>query len=232
MKEKVITRLKELFPGVNLSKARLDSIGDGLNDIEEADIDARLKALDKIMNFTETAKFDDKIRTIAAKEKKDSEDKAKAEADKKSAEEKEAADKKAKEDADKGGGGQQQPDIKAMLAEAIKAVVDPLKEELQGLKAGKVAETRLQALQTKLKDFNPILKDAYIDNFDPAKFGTEEAFQEHLTAVETKLTTATQLLSDQGLGQTGRPFTPTGGSAAKEASKEEASALLKSILPA
>jgi hypothetical protein len=71
MKEKIISQLKAKYPGVNLSKARLDAIADKLSPkiTEESQIDAKLDELNEIFPFADIAKQDDRVRTLEAKTK-------------------------------------------------------------------------------------------------------------------------------------------------------------------
>lgn len=71
MKEKIIARLRALYPGVNLSKTRLDQIADKLASkiTDENEIDTRLNDLNDVMPFADIAKQDDRVRTLEAKNK-------------------------------------------------------------------------------------------------------------------------------------------------------------------
>lgn len=72
MKQKIISRLKEKFSGVNLSNARLDAIADKLAPkiTDETTIDAKLDELNEILPFADIAKQDDRVRTLEANQKK------------------------------------------------------------------------------------------------------------------------------------------------------------------
>jgi len=82
MKDKVKARLRALFPGVNLSKTRLDKIADSVASkiTTEDEIDDKLNDFNDIMPFTDIAKGDDRQRAIDAKKAQDEAD-AKAKAD-------------------------------------------------------------------------------------------------------------------------------------------------------
>ncbi|OLY92501.1 hypothetical protein SAMN05444008_102379 [Cnuella takakiae] len=71
MKDKIKARLKELFPGVNLSQARLDAIADKLSAkiTDEAGIDEQLNFLNEVQPFQEIAAFDDYQRAKAARDR-------------------------------------------------------------------------------------------------------------------------------------------------------------------
>lgn len=84
MKDKVIALLKVLFPGVNLSKTRLDKIADTVVSkiTTEDEIADKLNEYNDLMPFSDIAKSDDRQRAADAKKAKDDADaKAKADAD-------------------------------------------------------------------------------------------------------------------------------------------------------
>lgn len=96
-------------------------------------------------------------------------------------------------------------DIATIVANAVKAAVAPLQQELLGFKGEKTTETRLQQLQTKFKEKN--LPESFasqkLKDFKRMNFETDEAFQEYLNEVETDITAFNQELADKGLtGQT------------------------------
>ena len=72
MKEKIKARLRALFPGVNLSAARIDAIADKLASkiTEEDQIDEKLNDLNDINPFSDIAKQDDKLRSLESAAKK------------------------------------------------------------------------------------------------------------------------------------------------------------------
>jgi hypothetical protein len=65
MQDKIKAQLKTKFPGVNLSKERLDAIADKLSTkiTEESEIDAKLDELNDLYPFADIAKNDDRERT-------------------------------------------------------------------------------------------------------------------------------------------------------------------------
>lgn len=71
LKEQIISQLKSKFPGVNLSKVRIDAIADKLaaKITEESEIDGKLDELNELFPFAEIAKQDDRLRTLEAKNK-------------------------------------------------------------------------------------------------------------------------------------------------------------------
>lgn len=94
-------------------------------------------------------------------------------------------------------------DIATIVANAIKAAVEPLQKELSSFKGEKVTETRLQQLQSKLTNVPEAFKSQKLKDFKRMNFDTEEAFAEYLGEVETDITALNQELADKGLaGQT------------------------------
>lgn len=71
MRDKIKARLKEKFPGVNLSSKRLDDISDKLSKkiTEESEIDAKLDEINELMPLAEIARQDDRLRTLESKSK-------------------------------------------------------------------------------------------------------------------------------------------------------------------
>lgn len=69
MQDKIKAQLRAKFPGVNLSKSRLDAIADKLATkiTDEAEIDAKLDELNDLYPFADIAKNDDRQRTQQAK---------------------------------------------------------------------------------------------------------------------------------------------------------------------
>lgn len=71
MKEKILAKLRALYPGLNLSQKRLDAIADKLSTkiTEETEIEDKLNELNEIFPFADMAKQDDRLRTLEAKHK-------------------------------------------------------------------------------------------------------------------------------------------------------------------
>lgn len=73
-KNRVIVRLKALFPKANLSQVRLDALADKLalkpaDDADNAAIDTVINDFNDVMDIAEIAREDDRIRTLEAKSK-------------------------------------------------------------------------------------------------------------------------------------------------------------------
>ncbi|KAA6441462.1 hypothetical protein FEM33_01635 [Dyadobacter flavalbus] len=212
MKEKIIARLRALYPGVNLSKARLDEFANPdklkiTDETTETEIDEKLNYLNAILPFAEVAKQDDRLRTLEAKEKKPADPKPQ--------------DPPKPEDTPN--------DLQKAIAEAVQAAVAPLVQKISGLENGKTAESRKSQLEAKLKDAPEQYKQTILKNFSRINFESDEAFNEYLTETETDLTAFTQDLSNQSLANNGKPFKVTTPGNNKEASKEEVAELSKNL---
>lgn len=226
MKEKIIARLRALYPGVNLSKARLDAIcnPDKLSiteETEETEIDEKLRNLNDIMDFAASAKNDDFIAAAkaAAQRKKDDKDKQPT------------ADPPKQDPAptDPPADPANPVDLKKLIADALAEVVTPLNAKIASLEAGKAKETRLQVLEGKLKEANPIVKELLLDRFNDKTFDSDEAFETFLAEVDTKVAETHQKLADQGLQNSGRPIQPAGGAGEKLASEKELDAAMSNL---
>lgn len=225
MKDKLIARLRALFPGVNLSKSRIDGIcnPDKLKiteETEETEIDQKLKDLNDIMDFAAVAKNDDRLRTLEAKEKKNP-----------PADPKDPAEPKNQDPSpsDPPANPAKPEDLAKIVADAVAAAVTPLTTEINNMKAGKAKESRLQVLEGKLKDANPIVKELLLDRFNDKTFDTDEAFEAFLTEVDTKVSETHQKLADQGLQNSGRPIQPNSGTGDKLASEKELDAAMSNL---
>ncbi|WP_159467947.1 hypothetical protein [Dyadobacter sp. 3J3] len=230
MKEKLRLALVNKYKSLGYSQKAINVVLEYLEKSvkEETEIDEAVDGVGAMLKA-----FQSEINRIAAAEI--------AAKDKEKEDEKEEAAKKEKESSaggssengkDKSKDSNEVPEWAKGLIESNKAQLEAnklLSDKLAAIESGKTSESRKQIFETKLKDFNPILKDVYIDNFDPSKFETDEAFQEYVTATEAKISQASQKLSDLGLGQSGRPFTPVGGGAGKEASKEEVDSIFGAL---
>jgi len=98
-------------------------------------------------------------------------------------------------------------DIATIVANAIKAAVAPLQQELSAFKGEKITESRLQQLQGKFANVpdsykSQRLADAkmFINSMDDA------AFSEYLTKTEGDITAFSQELADKNLAGHGRPL--------------------------
>ena len=98
-------------------------------------------------------------------------------------------------------GGQE--DLATIVANAVKAAVEPLQNELNSFKGQKVTETRLQQLEGKLTSVPEAFKAQKLKDFKRMNFETDQEFAEYLGEVEAGITALNQELADKGLaGQT------------------------------
>ena len=94
-------------------------------------------------------------------------------------------------------------DIAAIIANAIKAAVEPLQKEISSFKGQKITETRLQQMESKLVNVPDAFKSQKLKDFKRMNFENEETFAEYLGEVETDIMALNQELADKGLsGQT------------------------------
>jgi hypothetical protein len=104
-------------------------------------------------------------------------------------------------------------DIATIVANAIKAAVEPLQQKIASFEGSKTAETRLQQLQGKFKDKS--LPESFtaqkMKDFKRMNFESDEAFAEYLTELDTDITTFNQELANIGLGGNQKPFFGNGG---------------------
>lgn len=97
-------------------------------------------------------------------------------------------------------------DIAAIVAAELAKVVTPLQQQIAQFKGEKTTETRVQTLESKLKDLPDSFKTQKLKDFKRMNFETEEAFTEYLTEVETDITGLKQELADKGLSGHSRPI--------------------------
>ena len=96
-------------------------------------------------------------------------------------------------------------DIATIVANAVKAAVEPLQKELAGFKGEKTTETRLQTIEGKLKNVPEAFKAKALKDFKRMSFESDESFNEYLTELDTDVTTLTQELADKGLASHSKP---------------------------
>lgn len=97
-------------------------------------------------------------------------------------------------------------DLATLVANAVKAAVEPLQQKLSSFEGQKVTETRLQQLEGKLKDLPETFKTQKMKDFKRMNFDTNETFAEYLTEVETDITGFKQEMADKGLSGQARPI--------------------------
>ncbi|MDR1348322.1 MAG: hypothetical protein LBJ63_07875 [Prevotellaceae bacterium] len=118
--------------------------------------------------------------------------------------------------------------LQKMFSESIERVVKPLQETIASLKGEKTKETRLLALNDKLKECSDEnFKAKALKDFARMTFETDNAFTEYLTDTEADVKTANQNMADSGLGEQGRPWTPNTPTKGKdEATEAEVNAVM------
>lgn len=106
----------------------------------------------------------------------------------------------------KTGDPKQGDDLATLVANAVKAAVEPLQQKLSSFEGAKVTETRLQSLEGKLKDLPETFKTQKMKDFKRMNFDSDQTFNEYLTEVETDITGFKQELADKGLSGQPRPM--------------------------
>lgn len=208
MKDKVKARLRALFPGVNLSKTRLDKIADSvtLKITTEDEIDDKLIDFNDFMPFADIAKGDDRQRAIDAKKVTD--DEAEAERLKLAG--------KGKED--------DQDEEVPKWAKGMLLTIDTLKSQLAG-EQGKTTINDLKAA-AKLKGIPESMAGKYV-------IGEGYDQETALAALETEWTELKQIAVNgevkDGKVILGDP-TPAGTPAAKAAIKSGMEEAVKGLV--
>lgn len=210
MKDKVIALLKVLYPGVNLSKTRLDKIADSVvaKITTEDEITDKLNEYNDLMPFADIAKSDDRQRAADAKRVKDE------------------ADAKAKADADAAaaaGQGDDQDEMPKWM-KGVMSKIDSLESKLAG-EQGKSTINDLVAA-AKLKGIPGSLAAEY-------QIGEGYDQETALTALETKWTELKQIAVN-GEVKDGKVIigdaTPAGTPAAKAAIKSGMEEAVKGLI--
>lgn len=90
-----------------------------------------------------------------------------------------------------------------------KAMVDQNKallDRIASLEVSKTTETRIQALDGKLKDIPESIKTQKLKDFKRMNFESDDAFNEYLQEVDTDIVGLKQELADKGLSGQGKPM--------------------------
>lgn len=96
-------------------------------------------------------------------------------------------------------------DIAAIVANAVKAAVEPLQQKLSSFEGQQVSKSRLQILEGKLKDVPETFKAQKLKDFGRMNFESDDAFNEYLTEAEADISAFSQELADKGLAGQPRP---------------------------
>lgn len=186
IKEKILAAIKAKYPGINLSKKRLEQISAKIEakvGDDETKIDAELEAYNDYNPLADIAKHDDQVRTLQAQvkpAKKD--DKPDTETD--------------KDDV---------PDDVPAWAKTIIQQNKTLTADLAAIKGEKVANTIREKATAQLKDV-PVSywgKRALPEN--------EEGLEAFVTDVTNDYTTFTKEMTDKGLSVLSTPKAGSGG---------------------
>jgi len=183
MKDKVSAQLKAKFPGVNLSKTRLDKIAANVaaNIATEDDIDAKLDELNDFVPFADIARADDRQRAADRKAKDEAEAKGKT-----------TAPASGNED------NTDNHDDAPAWAKALRSELSALKAELAGTKAKNLHSELAAAAKAKGIPEHLVKRYPVGEGYDP-----ETALQE----LETDWTEMKQLAAN---GQVGNGKVPAG----------------------
>lgn len=96
-------------------------------------------------------------------------------------------------------------DLTAIVANAVKAAVEPLQQKLSAIEGDKTKSSRLQLIEGKLKGVPEAFKAKALKDFNRMSFESDDAFNEYVKEVETDVTTLTQELADKGLSGHSKP---------------------------
>lgn len=188
-KQKVIARLKALFPKANLSQKRLDAIADKLakktaDDADDTAIDAVINDFNDVMSIEDIAKDDDRTRTLEA-EKQKGIDEARKKAGLDPIEKKE-------EKVDL-------PDNTPDYVKAILGKMDSISTELETIKTGTVTATKKASATDQfnkseiLKRIPDSVKPNWINRID---VNSEVSFEDQIKGLETEYGELVQLSAD------------------------------------
>lgn len=208
MKEKIIQKIRELFPNVNLSKERLDAIADKLaaKITEEDQIEERVNDLNEVVPFAEIAKQDDRVRTLEAEVKK-----------------------KAANPTDPPNPTNDPPTDPPKPTDDTPKWAKTLLEKVEKLESGKIATSRREKVLEKLKDADEKYRNRVLRDFDRMRIDSDEDFETVLSDIESDFVDFKQLQSDIGLGNDS-PFGAFGNLDKGKPSDSEVESIVDSIL--
>jgi len=98
-----------------------------------------------------------------------------------------------------GDGGGQPSDIAAIVAQAVKAAVEPLQQKLQAFEGQQVVKTRIQLLEQKLTGVPDTFKAQKLKDFSRMRFDSDEEFTQYLAEAEADIAAFNQELATKGL---------------------------------
>jgi len=191
-KQKVITRLKALFPKANLSQQRLDAIADKLakkpaDDADDDAIDAVINDFNDVFSIDDIARGDDKVRQL--------------EADKKKAEE--LAKNKGKNKGEDDDDDDDDDDTAGMtpFEKKVLKTMGGLKTEIETIKNGNLTSTKKQTAQQVfeksevLKGMKPEIKERWLSRID---VNSDTPIEEQVTGLEEEYKEIFQSNADNG----------------------------------
>jgi hypothetical protein len=209
MKDKVLARLRALFPGVNLSKTRKDKIADYVVSkiTNEDEIDDKLNDYNDFMSYADIAKIDDRQREADNKKAKDD------------------ADAKAKADAEAAGkGAEDNQDDMPAWAKPLMTKITSLEYQLAGEKG-----------KSTINDLKAAAKAKGIPEAFAAKYQIGDDYDQEtaLAALETEWTELKQIAVN-GEVKDGKVIigdaTPSGTPAAKAAIAKQMEEAAKGLI--
>lgn len=190
MKKKLMEALKTKFSGVD--EAILDRIatkrGDAITD--EAEIPSIVEGVsfqDVLTSYGDFRAGDASVKAISNYEKKHNIK------DGKTSQPEPPVDPN---DPDGGNKKPQSTDIAAIVAEAVKAAVNPLQEKLSAFESGERQKSYVAGLKERLKDVD---EKFYSVALGMAKFETDEQVEDFVTKIETEWKSFTEEHAKEGL---------------------------------
>lgn len=206
MTDKETARFKVKYPKINLSKERLAAYKLSLaDDADDAAIDTKLDEVNGIFPFEEIARADDRARApkpAPAPAPAPANDPAPADDD--------------------------LPADTPAYAKAMLSQFKTLADKVAALESGKTVDTRKAQLEETLKDSVDAFKNTTLKAFGRMQFKDDDEFKTYLEEIKTDSAAFVQTEANKGLGGQGKPMVPAGDTS-KQASKEEANAVLNSM---
>lgn len=99
-------------------------------------------------------------------------------------------------------------DIATIVANAVKAAVEPIQQKLSSFEGERVSQSRLQQLQAKFtgKKLPESFTAQKIKDFQRMNFSSDQEFADYLIDTDKDITAFSQELADQGLAGHARPI--------------------------
>jgi len=126
---------------------------------------------------------------------------------------------------------QNQPDVAAIVAAAVKQAIEPLTSKIQGFEQKNIAETRLSQLKAKLAECkDEMFKAQALKDFARMTFADDAAFAEYLNEKATDIAAANQTFADNQMRMSGGG-SPSFGSKDNEGVSSAVAAFVKEQNP-